>query len=101
MSSLRLPSKIEAKASPATKVTKPASRRKRLTIAAVIKLIHKGLTADLLKPQFREGNAANPLFGHCYHSAEALYHLIPELQLPEEYFGFRPCRGVDGKNIPH
>lgn len=70
-------------------------------IAAVITAIQNSLTPDLLKPQYREVNATNPLFGHCYHSAEALYHLIRELQLPEEYHSFRPCRGVDDNGIPH
>lgn len=71
------------------------------TIEAVIEAIQKSLTPDLLKPQFREGNKTNPLFGHCYHSAEALYHLIREFRLPQEYHDFRPCRGVDDKNIAH
>lgn len=92
---------MNTKKSPSKRTAKPARGRKRLTIAAVIKAIQKSLTPDLLKPQFREGNATNPLFGHCYHSAEALYHLIRELQLPEEYCGFRPCRGVEDNGIPH
>jgi len=92
---------MNSKKSPAKKTTKPARGRKRLTIAAVIKLIQKSLTPDLLKRRFREGNAINPLFGHCYHSAETLFHLIREFRLPEKFLAYRPCRGVDGNNIPH
>lgn len=92
---------MSTKRSPAKKAAKQASGQNCLAIEAVIEAIQKSLTPDLLKPQFREGNANNPLFGHCYHSAEALYHLIRDLHSPEEYHGYRPCRGVDDNGIPH
>lgn len=78
-----------------------AHKKVRWTVVTIIKCIQNNLTPDLLKTQFRDGNAANPLFGHCYHSAEALYHLIRALQVPKKYFEFRPCRGVDVNNVPH
>lgn len=35
------------------------------------------LTPDLLKPAFRfMDDPANPTAGHCYHAAEALWHLL-------------------------
>jgi radical SAM protein with 4Fe4S-binding SPASM domain len=73
----------------------------KMTIGALIEAIQHQLTPNLLPPQFRECNRVNPLFGHCYHSVEALYHLIRDLQLPEEYLRFRLCRGMDASKIPH
>ena len=91
------------KKSPTDKKKTPTSQKGKggPPIEAVIEAIQKSLTPDLLKPQFREGNKTNPFFGHCYHSAEALYHLIRDLKLPEEYRRYRPCRGVDENNISH
>lgn len=35
------------------------------------------LTADILKPAYRfMASAGNPTSGHCYHAAEALWHLL-------------------------
>ena len=45
------------------------------------KLIHKNLTIDLCPPRFREGNIANPMFGHCYHSTQALYYFFKDANL--------------------
>lgn len=36
--------------------------------------VQQALTADLLKPEHRNG--AHPLAGHCYVASEALYHLL-------------------------
>ena len=79
----------------------PLGPRPALTIDALIQAIQQSLTPDLLKPRFREGNVTNPLFGHCYHSAEALYHLIRQLGLPVEYHSYRPCRGDDPGGSGH
>ena len=73
----------------------PSPHSSGLRTQTLIQAIQQNLTPDLLKPRFREGNKTNPLFGHCYHSAEALYKLIRELGLPAEYLNYRPCRGVD------
>jgi uncharacterized protein len=73
----------------------------KTTMGALIETIQHHLTPDLLPLQYRESNRVNPLFGHCYHSVEALYHLIRDLQLPREYLRFRLRRGVDAGKIPH
>src|SRR6266542_1535998 len=70
-------------------------------IDQVIEGIQKNLTPDLLKEKFRSGNVNNPFFGHCYHATEALYYLIRELELPESFRDFKPCRGTDANNVPH
>lgn len=41
----------------------------------LIEKIQKSLTPDLLKKQYRERNATNPMFGHCYVATEAFFHL--------------------------
>ena len=91
---------MNSKKSPGKK-TKSARGQSFWTIDVVIEAIQNSLTPDLLKRRFREGNATNPLFGHCYHSAGALFHLIRALRLPEKFLGYRSCRGVDDGNIPH
>jgi hypothetical protein len=44
----------------------------------LISKIQKALTPDLLKPPYREQNASNPMFGHCYVATEAFYHMTRE-----------------------
>jgi len=44
----------------------------------LIRKIQKSLTPDLLKAPYRERNATNPMFGHCYVATEAFYHLIKD-----------------------
>ena len=39
-------------------------------------IIKKNLTPDLLPKKWRERNASNPMFGHCYHSSQALFYLM-------------------------
>ena len=34
------------------------------------------LTPDMVTKKYREENAGNPMFGHCYHSSQALYYLM-------------------------
>jgi len=72
-----------------------------VTVEQVIDEIKKHLTPDLLKDQYRTDNVNNPLFGHCYHATEALYHIIRDFQLPAEFMEFKPCRGIDESNIAH
>ena len=45
-------------------------------IESVIGLISSNLTPDLVTKKYREENASNPMFGHCYHSSQALYYLM-------------------------
>ncbi len=92
---------MTTKKSPSIGAPKPAPGQKGVTIATLIRAIQQCLTPDLLKPQYRDGNTRNPRFGHCYHSAEALYHLIRGLNLPTKYHAYRPCRGVDDQGIAH
>ena len=46
------------------------------TLSLVMGLIRKNLTPDLLTPKYREENVTNPMFGHCYHSSQALFYLM-------------------------
>lgn len=48
-----------------------------MTPTAFIPKIVAALTPDLLKPKYRfMHDAQNPTAGHCYHAAEALWHLL-------------------------
>lgn len=45
--------------------------------STLIRKIKTVLTPDLLKPAYRfMASETNPTAGHCYHAAEALYHLL-------------------------
>lgn len=45
-------------------------------IESVMKSIANNLTPDLVTKKYREENATNPMFGHCYHSSQALFYLM-------------------------
>ena len=45
-------------------------------INLVMSYIAGKLTPELVTKKYREENASNPMFGHCYHSSQALYYLI-------------------------
>lgn len=48
-----------------------------MTPSKHIRKIKRVLTPDLLKPAYRfMASCTNPTAGHCYHAAEALYHLL-------------------------
>jgi hypothetical protein len=48
-----------------------------MTPAVLIPLIQAVLSPDLLKPGYRSmHDPENPTAGHCYHAAEALWHLL-------------------------
>ena len=34
------------------------------------------LTPDLLTPKYRKENESNPMYGHCYHTTQAMYYLL-------------------------
>lgn len=57
-------------------------------------LIKKNLTPDLLKPAYRSLNENNPMYGHCYVAAEALFHLVKDIKL-------YPYHGKDSNGITH
>lgn len=63
---------------------------------AIIKMIISVLTKDLLKKELADNNVAHPLYGHCYVSAEALYHI-----LGGKGSGWKPHRGRDYAGVVH
>ena len=45
-------------------------------IDSVIGSIVSNLTPEMVTKKYREENASNPMFGHCYHSSQALFYLM-------------------------
>ena len=45
-------------------------------IESVMKCIASNLEPKMVTKKYREENASNPMFGHCYHSSQALFHLM-------------------------
>ena len=45
-------------------------------IEILLEKVRANLTADLLKPEYREKNKTNPMYGHCYVATESIYHLL-------------------------
>jgi len=45
-------------------------------IELVMGLIVSNLKPEMVSKKYREENATNPMFGHCYHSSQALFHLM-------------------------
>lgn len=63
----------------------------------LVSKIQDSLTPDLLKKPYRERNATNPMFGHCYVATEAMYHMTKE-----KYPGrFTIFHGKDDEGIVH
>ena len=60
----------------------------------LISVIQDNLTPDLLKPEYREINKSNPMYGHCYVATETLYHLLNEDT-------FKPHYGKDSNGVTH
>jgi hypothetical protein len=67
-------------------------------IAKVMRSVKDCLTPDLLKPEYRNANASNPMYGHCYVATEALYHVLAVLGLIGDY---SPWHGRDDCGITH
>jgi len=63
-------------------------------IHAISRIIAGQLTPDLLTKKYREENATNPMFGHCYHSTQALFYLMDTDKLV-------PMSGIDYRNDTH
>lgn len=62
-----------------------------------LRAVKQALTPDLLKPKYRAmWSLDNPHFGHCYHAAEALWHL-----LGGKASGYKPVRARDDDGITH
>ena len=45
-------------------------------ITMVMEKIANNLTPSMITKKYREENKSNPMFGHCYHSSQALYYLM-------------------------
>ena len=45
-------------------------------IESVMGSIISNLTPKLVTKKYRAENATNPMFGHCYHSSQALFYLM-------------------------
>jgi hypothetical protein len=45
-------------------------------ITVVMEKIANNLTPNMITKKYREENKSNPMFGHCYHSSQALYYLM-------------------------
>ena len=45
----------------------------------VTKLIKNNLSLKYCPPKYREGNLGNPMFGHCYHTTQALYYFFKNI----------------------
>lgn len=69
-------------------------RYSEANMALVMGLIRRNLTPDLLTPKYREENQINPMYGHCYHSTQALFYLIDTDLLT-------PMAGIDYREDYH
>ena len=45
-------------------------------IESVMEYISNNLTSEMVSKKYREENVTNPMFGHCYHSSQALFYLM-------------------------
>jgi len=63
-------------------------------VNSVVKTIAEQLTPDLLTKKYREENVTNPMYGHCYHSSQALFYLMDTDKLV-------PMSGIDYRNDTH
>ena len=63
-------------------------------VESLIKMIQNQLSPDLLTKKYREENVTNPMYGHCYHSTQALFYLIDTDKLV-------PMSGIDYRNDTH
>lgn len=45
-------------------------------IESVMQKIADNLVPSMVTKKYRKENESNPMFGHCYHSSQALYYLI-------------------------
>ena len=61
----------------------------------LIRAIQAVLSPDLIPNDYR-GRPDNPMFGHCYHAAEALYR-----SLGGKTSGYKARRGVDDDGVSH
>ena len=61
---------------------------------SMMKIIRTQLTPDLLTKKYRKENETNPMYGHCYHSTQALFYLLDPHELV-------PMSGIDYRGDTH
>lgn len=61
---------------------------------SLMKVIRNQLTPDLITTKYREENVKNPMYGHCYHSTQALFYLLN----PHDLI---PMSGTDYRGVTH
>jgi hypothetical protein len=61
---------------------------------SMMMIIRNHLTPDLLTKKYREENVTNPMYGHCYHSSQALFYLLEPHELV-------PMSGLDYRGDTH
>ena len=61
---------------------------------SIMNVIRIQLSPDLLTKKYREENVTNPMYGHCYHSTQALFYLLDTDRLV-------PMSGIDYRNDTH
>ena len=61
---------------------------------SMMKIIRTQLTPNLLTKKYRKENETNPMYGHCYHSTQALFYLLDPHNLI-------PMSGIDYRGDTH
>ena len=46
------------------------------SLSACSTKLEECLTPDILTPKYREENQNNPMYGHCYHTTQAMFYLL-------------------------
>ena len=46
------------------------------SLSACSKKLEECLTPDILTPKYRKENQNNPMYGHCYHTTQAMFYLL-------------------------
>jgi len=49
------------------------------------KIIKSILTPEFLSKKYKEENEKNPMYGHCYHTTQAMYYLLDHKDTLEAY----------------
>ena len=57
-------------------------------IESVMGSIASNLKPEMVTKKYRAENATNPMFGHCYHSSQALYYLMDTDRLDSKTRGY-------------
>jgi len=46
------------------------------TVSAIQSRLEQVLTPDLITTKYREENMINPMYGHCYHTTQAMFYFL-------------------------